>query len=113
VSIGLPQPLLSIAERSPSASRLKEIEVMKIIAPGSAATHGLHVDRRAQRVEHQAPFGLGRLHAQAQEDRPEARIIDTAIRLVAYTKIGPSTLPSTCTRTMVNGLAPEARAAST
>ena len=28
------------------------------------------------------------------------------MRLVAYTKIGPSTLPSTCTRTMVNGLGP-------
>ena len=30
----------SIAERSPSESRLNEIEVMKIMAPGSAATQG-------------------------------------------------------------------------
>ena len=34
------QPLLSIAERRPSDSRLKAIEVMKIMAPGSAAIHG-------------------------------------------------------------------------
>ena len=33
-------PLLSMAERSPSDSRLKEMEVMKIITPGSAATSG-------------------------------------------------------------------------
>jgi len=30
----------SIADLSPSEKRLKEIEVMKIIAPGSAATQG-------------------------------------------------------------------------
>ena len=31
----------SIALRIPSLSRLKQIDTMKIIAPGSAATHGL------------------------------------------------------------------------
>ena len=30
----------SMAERSPSESKLNEIEVMKIIAPGNAATQG-------------------------------------------------------------------------
>jgi hypothetical protein len=30
-----------MAERSPSESRLKEIEVRKIITPGKAATSGL------------------------------------------------------------------------
>ena len=34
------QPLLSIAARKPSESRLNEIEVTKIITPGSAATQG-------------------------------------------------------------------------
>ena len=34
------QFLISIAERKPSLSRLKAIEVMKIIAPGNAATQG-------------------------------------------------------------------------
>src|SRR5258708_37977715 len=32
--------LISMAVRKPSLSRLKEIEVMKIIAPGKAATQG-------------------------------------------------------------------------
>ena len=36
----------------------------------------------------------------------------TEIRPVEKTKIGPSTLPSTWTRIMVNALAPVARAAS-
>jgi hypothetical protein len=31
---------MSIADRSPSASKLNEIEVMKIMAPGIAATQG-------------------------------------------------------------------------
>ena len=32
--------LISIAVRRPSASKLKAIEVMKIITPGKAAIHG-------------------------------------------------------------------------
>ena len=60
-------PFTSIAERKPSDRRLNEIEVMKIITPGSAATVGLHVDRRAQRVQHQAPFRLRRLGPEAEE----------------------------------------------
>ena len=32
--------LLSIAERNPSDKMLKEIDVMKIITPGRAATQG-------------------------------------------------------------------------
>ena len=31
----------SIADRRPSASMLKQIDTMKIMVPGSAATHGL------------------------------------------------------------------------
>ena len=59
---------------------LKEIEVKKIIAPGNAATTaGLGVDRGAQRVQHQAPFGdrAGRT-PRPRNERPEARIIETA-----------------------------------
>jgi hypothetical protein len=35
------QFLMSMALRMPSLSRLKQIDTAKIIAPGSAATHGL------------------------------------------------------------------------
>ena len=35
------QPRTSIALRKPSLNRLKQIDTMKIITPGSAATHGL------------------------------------------------------------------------
>ncbi|MNU10391.1 hypothetical protein D3C72_2575090 [compost metagenome] len=57
--------------------------------------------------------GSGGRTPSPRNDRPEAKIIDTEIRLVEYTKIGPSTLDSTCARTMVKGVAPEALAAST
>src|SRR5262245_54939595 len=37
---GTAHALMSMADRSPSVSRLKEIEVMKIITPGSAHSKG-------------------------------------------------------------------------
>ena len=39
--------------------------------------------------------------------------METEISPVAYTKIGPNTFPSMCTRMIVKEPAPEARAAST
>ena len=64
---------MSMAERRPSVSRLKEMEVRKIITPGQRAQQRLGVDRGAQRVEHQAPLGLGRLDAEAQERQPRGQ----------------------------------------
>jgi len=60
-------PRTSIAPRTPSLTRLKQMEVTKIAMPGSAQPSGIDIERLAQGREHQAPVRLGRLHAEAQE----------------------------------------------
>ena len=79
------QLLTSIALRKPSLRRLKQIETMKIITPGKRRDPWIDVDRGAQRVQHQAPFRLRRLGAEAEKrqagredhaDADQARRID-------------------------------------
>ena len=72
-----------MAARRPSLIRLKQIEVMKIITPGSAASDRIDVDRLAQRVQHQAPFRLGGFTPRPRKLRPAARMMATLISEVA------------------------------
>ena len=74
---------MSIAERRPSVMMLKEIEVMKIITPGSAHSSGwLYMAvRRVFNIRPQS--GSGGFTPRPRKERPEARIIDTAIKLMA------------------------------
>src|SRR5471032_1318126 len=105
--------LISIAARRPSDSTLKAIEVAKINTPGSAASQGCTWIAVRKVLSIKPHSGFGGVTPRPRNERPEARIIETEMRLVENTKIGPITLPSTCTRTIVKALAPDARAAST
>ena len=73
----------SIAERSPSLIRLKQIEVTKMIAPGRAATTGLtQIDWRKV-LSIKPHSGSGGLTPRPRKLRPEDRMMATLIRPVA------------------------------
>src|SRR5208283_5877398 len=75
--------LMSIALRSPSLSRLKHSEVIRIATPGSAATSGLTkmAWRNALSIRHHA--GLGGVTPSPRKESPAERIMLMLTRLVA------------------------------
>ena len=71
------------AERTLSASRLKAIDVTKIIAPGNAAITGWF-QMALRRVASISPHsGVGGRAPRPMKERPAARMIDTDRRLEA------------------------------
>jgi hypothetical protein len=73
----------SMAERRPSEKRLKEIDVMKITKPGRAATQGCTYMAVRSVFSISPHSGSGGRTPSPRKDSPEARIIETEIRLVA------------------------------
>src|ERR1700741_5649306 len=83
--------LMSIALRSPSLSRLKHSEVMTIATPGNAATIGLTKIAWRSAFSISPHSGLGGVTPRPRKESPADRMMLMLTRLVADTRMPPST----------------------
>ncbi len=72
-----------MAWRSPSLSRLKHIEVMKIITPGNAAITGSTHSAWRRLLSISPHSALGGVTPRPRNDSPADRMMPMLIRLVA------------------------------